>query len=74
MASRTFIRISRVQEITALSRSSIYNKIGQTKYFDPAFPRPISLSNTGNGAVAWDLAEVEAWMDIRASSRTSPSS
>lgn len=71
MASRIFIRISRLQEITGLSRSSIYNRIGNTKYFDPSFPRPISLSNSGRGAVAWDLAEVEVWMNIRAIERFS---
>jgi predicted DNA-binding transcriptional regulator AlpA len=67
--AKVFIRIQRLCELTGLGRSSIYNRLGETKYADPEFPRPIQLSPTGQGAVRWDLEEVEAWMAKRMAKR-----
>ena len=33
------------------------------------FPRPYSLTASGNGSVAWDLDEVQAWIASRKSAR-----
>lgn len=46
-----------VQEITCLSRSSIYDLMRQGK-----FPRPIKL--TGK-AVAWRESDLTAWLESR---------
>ena len=67
--SRRFIRLPELQQLTGLSRSSIYNRLGRSAYSDPDFPRPVSLSSKKRGAVAWDLAEVETWMTKRVAAR-----
>ena len=63
-----FIRLPALCEKLGMSRSSIYNRLGNGKYSDKTFPRPIHLSPTGKGVVAWDLQEVEQWMLNKASS------
>ncbi|NML24427.1 helix-turn-helix transcriptional regulator [Zoogloea dura] len=70
-STRAFIRLPRLCTITGLSRSSIYLRLGSGKYSDPEFPRPVSLSPTGKGAVAWDLDEVVSWMEKRLGRRGS---
>lgn len=62
---KKLIRLPALCEMLGLSRASIYNRLGNGKYADPDFPRPISLAANGKGAVAWSLDEVEAWMDKR---------
>ncbi len=69
--NRVFIRLPRLCAITGLSRSSIYLRLGSGKYSDPEFPRSVSLSSTGKGAVAWDLDEVISWMEKRLGTRRS---
>lgn len=64
-----FIRMPNVQRLTGLSRSSIYNRISDSAYGDPDFPRSIPLSPSGRGAVAWDIAEIECWMAKKAEAR-----
>lgn len=44
-----------VQEMTGLSRSSIYAKMA-----DGTFPRPVQI---GARAVAWRASDIRAWMD-----------
>lgn len=63
-----FIRLPALCEMLGLSRSSIYNRLGNGKYSDKTFPRPIRLSPTNKGVVAWDLREVEQWMVNKATS------
>lgn len=64
------IRIGRVIEITGISRSAIYSRMDRrSRYFDPAFPKPVSLSVQSRGAVAWALSEVQAWIDQRMQKR-----
>lgn len=59
------IRLSRVLELTGLSRSSVYSRIqAASAYFDPSFPKPVKLSPNGR-SVAWYLAEIEAWIESR---------
>ncbi len=67
--SKKFIRLPALCQMLGLARSSIYNRLGTGKYADPDFPRPIQLSLTGKGAVAWDISEIEEWMEKKAKSR-----
>jgi prophage regulatory protein len=67
-------RINRVVEATGYSRSSIYEKINsRSRYYDESFPKPIQLSTTGRGAVAWLESEVEAWVNFRVENTRSKS-
>jgi prophage regulatory protein len=52
-----FIRLQDVKAATGLSRSSIYQFIK-----DGTFPEQIKL---GTRAVAWQLSEIQAWIDSR---------
>lgn len=55
-----FVRRPEVENLTALSRSSIYEKLSpHSCRYDPKFPRPVKI---GQRAVAWRLSEVEAWI------------
>ncbi|PUA20715.1 AlpA family phage regulatory protein [Glaciimonas sp. PCH181] len=57
------IRRPAVETITGLKRSSIYAKMNPTsKQYDSCFPKPICLSVTGKGSVAWVLEEVKEWV------------
>jgi predicted DNA-binding transcriptional regulator AlpA len=60
-------RIKSVQQLIGLGKSSIWAKLNEKnkKQFDPFFPKPISLSATGKGAVAWRSDEVFAWIERR---------
>lgn len=55
----TFIRLSEVIQITALTRSTIYRMMD-----NGTFPRAVPLSDSkARGApVGWVLAEVQAWV------------
>lgn len=54
-------RLSKVREQVGFSRSEIYRLISLGR-----FPRPIPL---GQRAVAWDMDEVEVWVQERIASR-----
>lgn len=65
--SQRLLRLPVLIERTGISRSGIYARLNsKSRYFDPSFPRPISLSPSGRGAVAWLAHEVEAWIELRA--------
>lgn len=49
------LRRPQVEEMTGLSRSSIYAKIAEG-----TFPRPVQI---GARAVAWRSSDIQAWMD-----------
>jgi prophage regulatory protein len=51
------LRRKQVQEVTGLSRSTIYLRISQG-----SFPKAISL---GVRAVGWLESEIEAWLNAR---------
>ncbi len=64
------IPIRRVIDLTGYCRSSIYNLMSpSSSQYDPSFPKKVSLSRGGKGAVAWVLAEVEAWVQARIQER-----
>jgi prophage regulatory protein len=55
-----------VEVITGLKRSSIYARLNPNcKQYDPKFPKPISLSVTGKGSVAWVTSELIIWVEGR---------
>lgn len=57
------IRVSEVEQITSLKRTTIYKRLKD----DPTFPRPVPLTDsTARGApVGWVLGEVQAWVRSR---------
>jgi prophage regulatory protein len=62
----TILRRREVEQITGLSRSSIYERMNiRSRYYDPDFPKPVRL---GQRAVGWRASEIAAWIDSRKSS------
>jgi len=56
------VRISRLQEMIGLSRSTIYERIKpKSNWFDPDFPKPFKI---GSYAVGWDLREVKEYIEL----------
>ncbi len=57
------IRFPDVEAITGLARATVYKRLKD----DPAFPRPVSLSNSKSrgSPVGFVLAEVQAWVRQR---------
>ena len=58
-----FLRLPKVVQVTGISKGSIYNKINpKSKYFDPDFPKRISL---GARTIGFYESEVSAWIESR---------
>ncbi|MEX2942168.1 helix-turn-helix transcriptional regulator [Serratia fonticola] len=67
---KCIIRMPGVVKKTGMSASSIRNRLNpKSKYYDPTFPKPFSLSLTGKGAVGWDEDEVDRWIESRKAKR-----
>ena len=60
-SNRRFLRLPEVQKTVPLSRSRIYELIAANR-----FPAPVKLSER---ASAWDLDEIEAWLNARVAER-----
>ena len=61
------VNIKDVVQFTSISRAKIYEMINvNSKYYDPAFPRPIRLSESRIGWSAW---EVHQWIEDKLQSR-----
>lgn len=59
-------RLPQLKTITGLGASSIWARINpDAPQFDPDFPKPICLSATGKGAVAWRSDEIDKWIERR---------
>jgi prophage regulatory protein len=56
---KQLVKRKKVEELTSLSRSSLYRLMS-----DGIFPKPIRL---GSKSVAWLKSDVEAWIDDRIS-------
>ncbi len=69
------LRRPQVELITGLKRSSIYNRLNKNSpHYDVSFPKPISLSSTEKGSVAWVADEVYRWVNDKiAASRSDQS-
>lgn len=66
------LRLPELLTALQISRASVYAKMKLGgKYFDPTFPRPITLSPSGRGGVAWLAHEVEAWLQQQVEKRDS---
>lgn len=62
-AQHYLLRRQQVEGVTGLSRSAIYSRLdSKSRYYDPTFPRPISL---GANTVAWVEAEIQAWINSK---------
>lgn len=60
-ASLSFKMISRsdLEDLTGLSRSTIYDRINpKSKRYDPDFPKPVKFGHL----TRWRLSEVQAWI------------
>lgn len=57
MTANKLIRRNAVEEITGLSRSSIYQQMQ-----DGTFPKPVQI---GKRAVAWRAEAIAEWMEAR---------
>lgn len=61
--SLAILRRKQVEQLTGLSRSTIYDKLANSSpRFDPSFPRAIQL---GPNSVGWLESEVEDWIRQR---------
>ncbi|RQW27158.1 AlpA family phage regulatory protein [Rhodobacteraceae bacterium CH30] len=61
------LRRKQLEEQLGLSCSTIYSKMSvKSKYYDPAFPRPVRL---GKGSIGWLDVEVNAYLLMLASKR-----
>ncbi|MBJ9954087.1 MULTISPECIES: AlpA family phage regulatory protein [unclassified Acinetobacter] len=61
------INIKEVIQFTSISRAKIYEMINaSSKYYDPTFPKPVRLSDSRIGWVAW---EVNQWIEGKIESR-----
>ena len=59
--SRKILRMKQLIELTALSRSTLYEMMDvKSKRYDPTFPRGIKLTEA---TVGWLESEVNAWID-----------
>ncbi|MYB48556.1 MAG: AlpA family phage regulatory protein [Dehalococcoidia bacterium] len=55
------LRRRQVEELTGLSRASIYRLMGKDR-----FPQPVKVSDT---AVRWKLSDIATWIESRPVSR-----
>lgn len=61
------INLKEVIQFTSISRAKIYEMINiDSKYYDPSFPKPVRLSESRIGWVAW---EVNQWIEAKIQSR-----
>lgn len=61
------VRMRALSKLVDCGESFLYEiQRPESKYFDPDFPRPISLSNSPRGAKAWRISDIEAWIKLRA--------
>lgn len=61
------INIKEVIQFTSISRAKIYEMINvDSKYYDPTFPKPVRLSESRIGWVAW---EVNQWIEDKIQGR-----
>ena len=51
------VRQAEVTEMTGLSRTTIWRRVG-----DGSFPQPVRLGPEGSGAVGWLHHEVQDWL------------
>lgn len=61
------LNIKAVIEITALSRSTIYEMMNpKSKYYDSTFPKPVRLTEI---RVGWVSQEIYDWLELKIAQR-----
>ena len=61
------LNIKAVIEITALSRSTIYEMMNpKSKYYDSTFPKPVRLTEI---RVGWVSQEINDWLELKIAQR-----
>ena len=64
------IKLPKVAEIVTLKESAIYDRMNKNSpRFDASFPRPVRLGKGSNPPVAWEQAEVDAWVAAQVEAR-----
>ena len=65
--NEALLRRQDVERITGLGRSSIFERLNPlSKYYDPDFPRPISLG--ASNSARWVASEVDGWVKTKIAS------
>lgn len=59
-----FLRLSAVEGVTGLKKSSIYERIAENR-----FPRPVPLGDAPNSPVGWIETEIAEWQAARVGKR-----
>lgn len=61
------INIKEVIQFTSISRAKIYEMINvDSKYYEPSFPKPVRLSES---RIGWVAFEVHQWIEAKIQSR-----
>lgn len=64
--SLRILRRPKVEQKIGLSRSAIYERLDpESRYYDPGFPKPISLGHGKNPPVGWIEAEIDQWLNAQ---------
>lgn len=61
---KKFLRIRAVENLTALKKSAIYDKIRHGN-----FPKPVPLGDAPNSPVGWIESEIAGWQRARIEER-----
>lgn len=61
------LRLPEVVKRTGLSRTTLYNLMDKkSKYYDPSFPKRVSLTGRPGGAVGFLEHEISDWISSKA--------
>lgn len=61
------LRLPEVVKRTGLSRTTLYNLMDKkSKYYDPGFPKRVSLTGRPGGAVGFLEHEISDWISSKA--------
>ncbi|WP_223813428.1 helix-turn-helix transcriptional regulator [Pseudomonas caricapapayae] len=61
------LRLADVIKRTRLSRTTLYNLMNaKSRYYDPSFPKRISLTGRAGGAIGFLEHEINNWISSKA--------
>jgi prophage regulatory protein len=66
------LRRQEVERRTGYAKSAIYSRMDpKSKFFDPTFPKPVTVGGTTDSptAVRWVEAEIDLWIAARIEAR-----
>lgn len=65
-ANLRILRRVQLEQKIGLGRSAIYERLDpESPYYDPEFPRPISLGHGKNPPVGWIESEIDSWLNAQ---------